>query len=61
MLQAMVGGILLDNDGSLARVVREKLPFYRANRPARRRRLAGLDRDRARPGPLTRLVRIGTG
>jgi (S)-3,5-dihydroxyphenylglycine transaminase len=32
LLQAVAGGILLDNGGSLAGLVRRKLPFYRANR-----------------------------
>jgi (S)-3,5-dihydroxyphenylglycine transaminase len=32
VLQAAAGGILLENGGSLAGLVRAKLPFYRANR-----------------------------
>jgi (S)-3,5-dihydroxyphenylglycine transaminase len=32
IVQAVVGGILLENDGSLAGLMRKKLPFYRANR-----------------------------
>jgi (S)-3,5-dihydroxyphenylglycine transaminase len=40
LLQAVVGGILVDNQGSLAELVRRKLPFYRENRD---RMLRGLD------------------
>jgi (S)-3,5-dihydroxyphenylglycine transaminase len=40
LMQAVVGGILIDNDGSLAALVRRKLPFYRENRD---RMLRGLD------------------
>jgi (S)-3,5-dihydroxyphenylglycine transaminase len=32
LVQAIVGGILLENGGSLAALMRRKLPFYRANR-----------------------------
>jgi (S)-3,5-dihydroxyphenylglycine transaminase len=32
ILQAVAGGILLENQGSLAGLMRKKLPFYRANR-----------------------------
>jgi (S)-3,5-dihydroxyphenylglycine transaminase len=40
VLQAIVGGILLGNGGSLKPVLAEKLPFYRANRD---RMLAALE------------------
>ena len=32
VVQAVVGGLLLEGDGSLRGMMREKLPFYRANR-----------------------------
>jgi len=32
IVQAVAGGILLDNQGSLAALMQKKLPFYRANR-----------------------------
>jgi (S)-3,5-dihydroxyphenylglycine transaminase len=40
LLQAVAGGILLDHQGSLAGLMREKLPFYRANRDVMLARLA---------------------
>ncbi|HYU35950.1 MAG TPA: aminotransferase class I/II-fold pyridoxal phosphate-dependent enzyme, partial [Thermoanaerobaculia bacterium] len=40
VVQAVVGGLLLDEGGSLRGMVREKLPFYRANRD---RMLASLE------------------
>jgi (S)-3,5-dihydroxyphenylglycine transaminase len=40
VVQAIAGGILLENGGSLRRVVEEKLPFYRTNRD---RMLAALE------------------
>jgi (S)-3,5-dihydroxyphenylglycine transaminase len=40
VVQAIAGGILLENGGSLRRVVAEKLPFYRGNRD---RMLAALE------------------
>jgi (S)-3,5-dihydroxyphenylglycine transaminase len=42
LVQAIAGGILLDNGGSLAGLVRGKLPFYRANRDCM---LRSLDRQ----------------
>ncbi len=39
-MQAIAGGILLENGGSLRRIVEEKLPFYRTNRD---RMLAALE------------------
>jgi (S)-3,5-dihydroxyphenylglycine transaminase len=44
LLQAVAGGILLENHGSLADLMRKKLPFYRANRD---RMLACLEADLA--------------
>lgn len=41
LLQAIIAGILLENDGSLRPLMREKLPTYRENRD---RMLASLDR-----------------
>jgi (S)-3,5-dihydroxyphenylglycine transaminase len=32
LVQAIVGGILIESGGSLSRLVQEKLPFYRTNR-----------------------------
>ncbi|HEY6324502.1 MAG TPA: PLP-dependent aminotransferase family protein [Thermoanaerobaculia bacterium] len=40
LLQAVAGGILLDHHGSLQPVMRDKLPFYRANRDRMLRCLA---------------------
>lgn len=40
LMQAAVGGILLDNDCSLTALVRRKLPFYRENRDRMLRGLA---------------------
>jgi (S)-3,5-dihydroxyphenylglycine transaminase len=51
LLQAIVGGILLESGGSLAPLMREKLPFYRANRD---RMVASLE---AELGDLTPAVR----
>jgi (S)-3,5-dihydroxyphenylglycine transaminase len=42
LLQAIVGGILLETGGSLRGLVRDKLPFYRGNRD---RMLAALDEN----------------
>jgi (S)-3,5-dihydroxyphenylglycine transaminase len=42
VVQAVVGALLLENGGSLRHLVREKLPFYRANRD---RMLACLERE----------------
>ena len=42
VVQAIVGGLLLDNGGSLRELVRGKIPFYRENRD---RMLAALERE----------------
>jgi (S)-3,5-dihydroxyphenylglycine transaminase len=42
VVQAVVGAALLENGGSLRRLVEEKLPFYRGNRD---RMLAALERE----------------
>lgn len=47
LLQAVVGGTLLAEGGSLRALVEKKLPFYRANRD---RMLAALDRELAGTG-----------
>jgi (S)-3,5-dihydroxyphenylglycine transaminase len=51
LLQAIVGGILLETGGSLAPLMREKLPFYRGNRD---RMLACLERELGDLAPAVR-------
>ncbi|HYG63552.1 MAG TPA: PLP-dependent aminotransferase family protein [Thermoanaerobaculia bacterium] len=51
LLQAIVGGILLESGGSLAPLMREKLPFYRANRD---RMVASLDAELGDLAPAVR-------
>jgi (S)-3,5-dihydroxyphenylglycine transaminase len=51
LLQAIVGGILLETGGSLAPLMAEKLPFYRANRD---RMVASLDAELGDLAPAVR-------
>jgi (S)-3,5-dihydroxyphenylglycine transaminase len=58
LVQAVAGGILLDNGGSLRPLVREKLPFYRANRD---RMLACLEESFGGLAPAVRWNRPAGG